>query len=80
LIFLMEAPERGALMLVRFTAVALIGWSCVENALYVVLCHHEKLPIELLPCVIRSLPFLAGLVMLVKSRSLAQWLADKLDL
>jgi hypothetical protein len=76
----MEAPERGALMLVRFTAVALIGWSCVENALYVVLCRHQGLPIELLPCVIRSLPFLAGLVMLVKSRSLAQWLADKLDL
>ncbi len=67
-------------MLVRFTAVAFIGWSCVENALYVVLCRHRGLPIELLPCVIRSLPFLAGLLMLVKSRSLAQWLADKLDL
>ena len=76
----MEAPERGALMLVRFVAVALIGWSFVETALYVVLCRHQGLPIEILPCVTRSLPFLGGLVILIKARSIAAWVAEKLDL
>jgi hypothetical protein len=76
----MEAPERGALMLVRFTAVALIGWTMVEIALYVVITRHNDQPIEALPCVIRSLPALTGLVMVVKARAIAQWLAEKLDL
>jgi hypothetical protein len=75
----MDAPERGALMLVRFIAVALIGWSCAEIALYVVLCRHRVLPIEILPCVIRSLPFLAGVVILIKARPIAEWVAEKLD-
>jgi len=35
---------------------------------------------EILPCVTKSLPLLAGVVMLIKSRALAEWLSDKLDL
>jgi len=76
----MEAPERGALMLVRFVAVALIGWSCIETGLYVLLCRHQGLPVEVLPCLFRSLPFLAGLVILIKARPIAVWVAEKLDL
>jgi hypothetical protein len=76
----MESPERGALMLVRFVAVALIGWSFLETSLYVVLCRHQGLPIEILPCVTRSLPFLGGIVMLIKARTIAEWVAEKLDL
>jgi hypothetical protein len=76
----MEAPERGALMLVRFTAVALIGWTLVELALYVVITQHAGQPIKFLPCLIRSLPLLAGLAMLIKAPAIAQWLAEKLDL
>lgn len=76
----MEAPERGALMLVRFIALALIGWTITELALHVVVNRHNGQPMSLLPCLVRSLPLLAGLVMLIKSRALAQWLADKLDL
>ena len=67
-------------MLVRFVAVALMGWSFVETALYVVLCHHQGLPIEIIPCVTRLLPFLGGVVMLIKARAIAVWLAEKLDL
>ena len=67
-------------MLVRFIAVALIGWAVIENALYVALSHHQGAPIQLLPCLIRSLPFLVGLVMIIKARAIAQWLADTLDL
>jgi hypothetical protein len=76
----METPERGALMLVRFTAVALIGWSVVELALYVVVSQHNSTPITFLPCLIRSVPFLAGVAILVRARAIAQWVADKLDL
>jgi hypothetical protein len=76
----MEAPERGALMLVRFVAVTLIGWSFVELALYVVICHHQGLPVGVLPVIIRSLPCLTGVVTLIKSRALAAWLAEQLDL
>ncbi len=76
----MDTPERGALMLVRFTAVALIGWSLVELALYIAISQHNSTPIVFMPCLIRSLPFLVGVAMLVKARAIAQWVADKLDL
>ena len=67
-------------MLVRFVAVALIGWALAELALYLVTCHHKNVPVEIVPCVVKALPFLAGVVMLFKSRSLAEWLSDQLDL
>ena len=76
----MDSPERGALMLVRFIAAALIGWSLLELALYVVVSHHNDVPVAVVPCVVKSLPFVAGVVILIKSRSLAEWLSDKLDL
>ena len=67
-------------MLVRFVAVALIGWATVELVLYVVICRHKAVPVEIFPCVIKSLPFIAGVAVLVKARAIAEWLADKLDL
>ncbi len=76
----MDSPERGALMLVRFIAAALIGWALVELALYLVVCHHKNLPVEIVPCLLKSLPFIAGVVMLIKSKSLAEWVSDQLDL
>ena len=76
----MEASQRGALMLVRFVAATLIGWSLVELSLYVLIAHHNDEPVKVIPCVIRSLPLIAGLLMLVRARALAEWVADKLDL
>jgi hypothetical protein len=76
----MDSPERGALMLVRFLAAALMGWAICDLVLYWVVNQHKNLPVEIFPCVIKSLPFLAGVVMLVKARPLAEWLSDKLDL
>ena len=67
-------------MLVRFIAAALIGWTLAELALYFAICHHKNEPVEIIPCVIKSLPFLAGLVVLIKARSLAEWISDRLDL
>jgi len=67
-------------MLVRFVGAALIGWTAVEIALYLVICRQKNLPVGVLACVIRSLPLLLGSVVLVKSKSLANWVSDKLDL
>jgi hypothetical protein len=76
----MDSPERGALMLVRFIAAALIGWALAELALYLAICHHKNEPVQIVPCVVKSLPLIAGLVILLKSKSLAEWISDKLDL
>ena len=76
----MDSPERGALMLVRIFGVGLMGWTLAELALYVALCHHKNEPVEIISCVMKSLPFLAGIVVLIKSRALAEWLSDTLDL
>ena len=67
-------------MLVRFIAAALIGWALADFALYLAVCHHKDLQVEIIPCVMKSLPFVAGVIVLIKARSLAEWLSDKLDL
>lgn len=67
-------------MLVRFVAAALIGWALVELALYFVISQHNQTPLNFLTCALKSLPLLAGVIMLVKARALAEWLAEKLDL
>ena len=76
----MDSPERGALMLVRFIAATLMGWALAEIALYVAVCHHKNVPVEVFPFVAKSLPCLAGTIMLIKARSLAEWISDRLDL
>jgi hypothetical protein len=75
----MDAPDRGALMLVRFTAVALIGWTVVEFALYWVVSQHNHTPMKIFPCMLKSVPAVLGVVALIKSKALAQWISDKLD-
>ena len=76
----MESPERGALMLVRFIAVCLIGWAVVEIALYVLICRHNDLPVKPVPTAVKSLPMIVGLVLLAKAKAAAHWVSDKLDL
>jgi hypothetical protein len=76
----MDAPERGALMLVRFIAAALIGWAMVEVLLYVAVCRHKNLPVAIFPCAAKSIPLFAGLIMLMKAKSIAAWISEKLDL
>ena len=66
-------------MLVRFVAVALIGFSLAEIALASALVLHANQAVGVLVWLGKSLPGVAGLVMLFKARTLAQWLADWLD-
>lgn len=67
-------------MLVRFIAAALIGWALVELTLYWVIRQHNQQPVAIVPCLIKSLPLLIGLIILLKAKALAAWLSDKLDL
>jgi hypothetical protein len=75
----MDAPERGALMLVRFIAATLIGWTFVDFALYWVVSQHNHTPMTIFPCILKSIPALLGIAMLVRARAVAEWLSDKLD-
>jgi hypothetical protein len=86
----MDAPERGALMFVRFIAVSLIGITVVEIALYLAVSEvHEPgivnhpyhpPPIKIFPYLLRSVPALLGVVILIKAKSIAEWISDKLEL
>ena len=67
-------------MLVRFIALALIGWAVAEVALYWVVCRHNNVPPEIIRLITKSLPLLAGAVILIKARAIAEWVSDKLDL
>jgi hypothetical protein len=75
----MDSPERGALMLVRFVAAALIGWAVADVALYWVVCRHNDRPLETVELLLRSLPLVAGVVLLLKAQALAEWISDLLD-
>jgi hypothetical protein len=75
----MDSPERGALMLVRFVAATLIGWTMVDLALYWVIAQHNRTAMQIFPCVLKSIPAVLGIAALIKSKALAQWISDKLD-
>jgi hypothetical protein len=75
----MDAPERGALMLVRFIAAALMAISLVELALYWLESdvHHTSLQTS---CgVLLAVPFVLGVVILVKAKAVAEWISNKFD-
>jgi small-conductance mechanosensitive channel len=75
----MDSPERGALMLVRFIAIALMGWAVAELALYWAIAQHNHTPLETGKIIIKSLPFLAGVIVLIKAKALAEWISNFLD-
>jgi hypothetical protein len=75
----MDAPERGALMLVRFIAVSLIGISVIEIALYWVVSSVHHAPMQTFPCILKSIPAVAGIAILIKAKAFANWLSDLLD-
>jgi len=67
-------------MLVRFIAATLIGWALVDLFLYWLVSNHKNVPLETIPCIEKALPAVVGVAMFIKSKSLAEWISDKLDL
>ncbi len=66
-------------MLVRFIAAALIGWTVVDLALYWVIAQHNHTALEIFPCILKSIPGVAGVVILIKAKAVAEWISNKLD-
>lgn len=66
-------------MLVRFVAVAVIGLSLLEMGLYVAgnLVHH--LAVGMVYCALLTVSLALGIVILAKSKAVAEWLSDKFE-
>jgi len=68
-------------MFVRFAATALMGLGLLDVGLYLAQCFlpQHPLPVRILPLALNSAPFLAGTVVLIRARAIAEWLANKFD-
>jgi len=75
----MDASRRGALLLVRFTAACLMGMSIVELALYWAEFKFRQVPVNIPLAVLWGIVFLAGIAVLIKAKSIADWISDKLE-
>jgi hypothetical protein len=78
----MDAPQRGALTLVRLIAGVLIVWSLLELGLYWAECSNPRhpLPMHAVPVLLKLIPALLGVVVLIKARAIAEWISNTLDL
>jgi hypothetical protein len=79
----METPQHGALNLVRIIGVMLVVVTLLELAFYWAECAYHKpqpLPVEKIPVLLRLIPALIGFVVLFKSRAIAEWVEETLDL
>jgi len=66
-------------MLVRFTAVGLIGVSVLELVLYTGVCFlHRQIP-QVSHGLLLFIPLVLGIVVLVKAKAIAEWIANKFD-
>jgi hypothetical protein len=75
----MDAPPRGALMFVRFVAACFMGMSVVELALYWAEYKFRQIPVNALFSALWIILFLAGVVILIKAKAVADWISDKLE-
>ena len=66
-------------MLVRFVAVALIGWAAVDLALYWLVCGHRHEPMKPWTVAAKTIPFFIGVAALIKAKALAEWISNILD-
>jgi hypothetical protein len=76
----MADPERGALHLVRIIAVTFLGAGVISIVLYFLECSAYHRPVSPLWAAYRSWPAIVGIICLIKSKAIAAWLSDLLDL
>lgn len=77
----MDAPLRGALKFVRLVAACFMVIGLLDTGLYLTQCFEPKhpAPVKILPIVLNSIPFVIGVVILIKARAVANWISDKLE-
>ena len=66
-------------MLVRFTAVGLIGLSVLEFGLYGGECFAHHQPVQVLHGALLFIPFVLGIVIFARARAVAEWISNKFD-
>lgn len=84
----MESSQRGALGLVRLVALCLIvigildAGVCLTQYLapnFLPQNHVPHQPLKIWRLVLDSIPVIAGIVILIKARAIAEWLADLIE-
>ena len=66
-------------MLVRFIAIALMGFSVIELGLYRIESSVHHTPMRIVHFAIPAIFFVPGIVVLIKTRSIAEWISKRLD-
>ncbi|HTV43394.1 MAG TPA: hypothetical protein VMF08_22720 [Candidatus Sulfotelmatobacter sp.] len=82
----MDSSERGALGLVRLVAAAIILIGLLDGGIYFTqylmpyaTTNHPNQhlpPVNFLRVILDSIPIVAGIVILIKARAIAEWLSD----
>jgi hypothetical protein len=84
----MESSQRGALPLVRLVAAGIILVGVLDGGLYLTqylmqFQHHDPnlhpAPLNILRLVLDSIPMIIGIVILIKSKAVAEWVADMIE-
>jgi len=75
----MDAPHRGALMLVRFVAVALIGLGLIVFSLSWIQSWTHHTSLRAVDFVLPAVLLILGIIFLMKADALAEWISNKLD-
>jgi hypothetical protein len=84
----MESSQRGALGLVRLIAGCLIVLGLLDCGLYFTEYLHlfsssghkePSQPLNVLRIILDSLPIIAGIVVFIKARPIAEWISDLIE-
>lgn len=84
----MESSQRGALALVRLVALCLIILGILDAGMYLTQYlapdflpqnHAPHQPLKIWRLALDSVPIIAGIVMLIKAKAIAEWLADLIE-
>ena len=68
-------------MFVRLVAACFMVIGLLDTGLYVTQCFEPKhpAPVKILPIALNSIPFVIGVVILIKAKAIANWISDKLE-
>jgi hypothetical protein len=75
----MDVPNRGAMTLVCFVAIALVGYGLLEMGLYWGECLVHKQPVKIFHFALPAIPLVTGAVILIRAKAVAKWISDKFE-
>jgi hypothetical protein len=81
----MESSQRGALALVRLVAVCIILVGVMDAGMYLtqyvapIFKHQPPAPLSIFRLTLDAIPLIVGIVILVKAKAVAEWLADMIE-